>query len=95
MTSSNPAYGATSLEATIDETAITEDMFPVITSSHPAYQCAVEKVTEDRAYKNVDLFEATTLFYTTSDGTRTYRPPEQATEKAAIPFGEVIATTLQ
>ena len=52
----------------------TEDMSPIKTSSNPAYGCAIEKVGEDRAYTNVNLFEATTLFYTTSDGRRTYRP---------------------
>ena len=71
----------------------------VMTSPNQAYGCPIKKVDEGHTYKNVDLVEATTLFYTTSDGTRTYRPPEPATEVAAVSLSleqpEVIADTAE
>ena len=96
VTSSEAAISSvdTALD-TSHKAAVTEDVCPIMTSSNPAYGCTIEKVNEDHAYENVDLFEATTLFYTTSDGTRTYRPHEQATEREAVHFGEggeIIAT---
>ena len=78
--------GDTSTDAVVTEDAA------IITSSNKAYGCAIEKV-EDHPYTNVDLFEATTLFYTTSDGTRTYRPPQPATGKATVEEEEPITTT--
>ena len=69
------------------EVAVTEAA--ATTSSNKAYGCSIEKADE-RPYTNVDLFEATTLFYTTSDGTRTYRPPQPATGRAAVSGEEKI-----
>ena len=78
---------AIALEDINIEAAGSEDVCPdaaVMTSPNQAYGCPVKKVDEGHTYTNVDLVEATTLFYTTSDGTRTYRPPEPATEVAAV-----------
>ena len=79
--------GAISSEHTNTEAVGNEDVYPdaaVMTSPNQAYGCPIKKVDEGHTYKNVDLVEATTLFYTTSDGTQTYRPPEPATEVAAV-----------
>ena len=51
---------------------ITPEVCPIMTSSNPAYGCAMEKVNKDHAS---NLFEATMLF-TAGDGTHTYRPRE-------------------
>ena len=42
-------------EATMDETAATEGVCPIMTSSNPAYGCVMEKVNEDHAYMIVNL----------------------------------------
>ena len=75
------------IEASGSEASGSEDVCPcaaVMISSNQACECPIKEVDEGHTYKNVDLIEATTLFYTTSDGTQTYRPPEPATEVAAI-----------
>ena len=58
------------------------DAAPMVISSNKAYGCPIKKVDEGHTYTNVNLFEATTLFYMTSDGTRTYRPPEPIADAA-------------
>ena len=59
-----------------------DDTSLIATTPNQAYGCPIKKVDEGHTYTNVDLEEATTLFYTTSDGTRTYRPPGRAMEAA-------------
>ena len=48
---------------------------------------------EGHTYKNVDLVEATTLFYTTSDGKRTYMPPEPEPEATAAAMSDPVTNT--
>ena len=85
------------IPSAIEEDTITanpsEVMSPIITSPNQAYGCPTKKMDEGHSSKNVDL--ATTLFYTISDETRTYKPHELAIEEAAVSFSleqpEVIA----
>ena len=86
--------GAISSEHTNTEAVGNEDVYPdaaVMTSPNQAYGCPIKKVDEGHTYKNVNLVEATTLFYTTSDGKRTYRPPEPEPEAITAAISDPVA----